>query len=91
MKRTVKTLGTIVAMGTMVVGAYLLGTTQATTVTASQVTTEIKEIVPDGYINTASDDFFNNYVDMREVVDFTATDDCLQLYLADGSGYYWER
>lgn len=33
----------------------------------------------------------SDYFDMSTVVDFVATEDGLQLYAADGSGYYWER
>lgn len=33
----------------------------------------------------------SDYFDMSTVVDFVATVDGLQLYTADGSGYYWER
>lgn len=39
-----------------------------------------------------SDDIYNsNYFDISQVVDFVATEDGLQLYTADGFGYYWER
>lgn len=39
-----------------------------------------------------SEDIYNSdYLDMSQVVDFVATEDGLQLYTADGSGYYWER
>ena len=33
----------------------------------------------------------NNMVDMSKITDFTATESGLQIYLEDGSGYYWER
>lgn len=33
----------------------------------------------------------SDYFDMSTVVDFVATEDGLQLYTADGCGYYWER
>lgn len=81
MKKTIKTTVIIVTMGIMLVCAYLLGTTQTKTV----------ETVPDNYIDTSSYDFYNNYVDMRQVMDFVSNDEGLQLYLSDGSGYYWER
>lgn len=40
---------------------------------------------------TISSSVNSDYFDMSTVVDFTATGDGLQLYTADGSGYYWER
>ena len=73
----------------MLVCAYLLGTTQSETVTEIQTITEVKEVVPDGYIDTNSGEFIDSYVDMRKVVYFEAVDG-LQLYYEDGSGYYWE-
>lgn len=33
----------------------------------------------------------NNMVNMSKVTDFTATETSLQIYLEDGSGYYWEK
>lgn len=36
-------------------------------------------------------DFRNNFIDMRNVVDYTATEYGLQLYFVDGSGYFLER
>lgn len=35
-------------------------------------------------------DFQENFVDMRNVVDFSATESGLQLYFEDGTGYYLE-
>lgn len=63
----------------MLIFAYLLGTTQAETITEIKVITETIEIIPD------------ECIDMREVTDYTATVDGLQLYFEDGSGYYLER
>lgn len=97
MKRIFKTIGIIGAIGIMLACAYLLGTTQAETITEVREITEIKEIekvvvvVPDGCINTASEEFYNNYVDMRQVIDFNVSEYGLQLYLEDGTGYYWEK
>lgn len=84
MKRTTKIIGKAATLGIMLVSSYLLGTTQA------RVSWN-DESIPDSYINTDSYEFFNNYVDMRKVTDFIVTDDGLQLYCTDGSGYYWER
>lgn len=86
MKKTIKTISIIATIGIMLVSAYLLGTTQAGTVTEVQTVTEIKEVVPDGYIPL--DD---GIVDMDAVVGFTASEDGLQLYFEDGSGYWLER
>lgn len=36
-------------------------------------------------------DFKENFVDMRNVVDFVSDGEGLYLYLQDGSGYYFER
>lgn len=41
-------------------------------------------------LSDETEDFRNNFVDMRTVVDFSATKYGLQLYFADGSGYYIE-
>ena len=91
MKRTLKAIGTIGAIIIILVGAYLLGATQAETITEIQTIEKVVEVVPDGYIDTTTEEFYNNFVDMRQVTDYTATADGLQLYLEDGSGYYWER
>lgn len=89
MKRTIKTIGIIATMGIMLVCAYLLGTTQSETVTKVKEVEKVVEVVPDGYIDTNSSEFKDNYVDMRKVVYFEVVDG-LQLYYEDGSGYYWE-
>ena len=95
--KTVKTIVTMAAMAVIAIGSYYLGTTQTKTVTTIQTVTEIKEVekvvevVPNGYIDTTTEDFYNNFVDVRQVVDFTTTEYGLQIYLNDGSGYYWER
>lgn len=67
------------------VGSFFIGTTQAQTV-------EVKtEVIPEGYTDTESYDFYNNYIDMREVADFETDGNGFQITLEDGSGYYWER
>ena len=91
MKRTIKTIGVIGTMGVTIVCAYLLGTTQAETKTEVQTVTEIRDVIPDGYIDTNSNEFYDNYVDMRDVIGYSADDEGLQLYLDNGNGYYWER
>lgn len=86
MRRLVKAICTITAIGTIAFGSYMLGAMQAETVTEIQTVTEIKEVVPDGYIPL--DD---SIVDMDAVVDFTASEDGLQLYFEDGTGFWFER
>lgn len=78
MKRTVKRISVIAIMGIMLTSAYLIGTTKAT-------------VIPDTYIDITSEDFKNNYLDMRDVIDYKAYGNGLQLYCNDGNGYYWER
>lgn len=90
MKKSIKIIGIIATMGIMLVCAYLLGTTQAETITEVQTVTETREVIPDGYIDINSAEFQENFIDMRTVVDFSATEYGLQLYFEDGTGYYWE-
>lgn len=97
MKKSVNIIGAISIMGIMMILSYLLGTTQVEPITEIQTVTEVVEtekiieVVPDGYIDSESAEFQENYVDMRNVIDFDVNEDGLQLYFADGTGYYWER
>lgn len=91
MKKTIKTIGTIATMGIMLVGAYLLGTAQAKTIIEVREVEKNVEVVPAEYIDTTTEEFINNFVDMRKVTDFKVTENSLQLYLENGYGYYWER
>lgn len=50
MERTIKTIGIIATMGIMMILSYLLGTMKAETITEMQTVTEIREVIPDGYI-----------------------------------------
>lgn len=43
-----------------------------------------------GTLPDETEDFQNNFVDMRMVVDFDVTKNGLQLYFEDGTGYYIE-
>lgn len=43
------------------------------------------------YVDTGSEEFQNNFIDMRKVTDYSATNTGLYIYLEDGAGYYWER
>ena len=42
-------------------------------------------------LDDMTDVYINNTIDMRKVIDFDTTEKGLQIYLDDGSGYYWER
>ena len=86
MGKSFRIIGVIAAIGITMMLSYLLGTTQAETITEIQTVTETREVVPDGYIP-----FNDDIVDMNTIVDFTATEYGLQLYFKDGSGYFWER
>lgn len=74
-----------------IISAYLVGATESETIVKTETVTEIKEVIPDGYINTNSEEFQNDYINMNDVVGYEATDSGLQLYTTDGCGYYWER
>lgn len=76
-----------IAIGLSLTVAVLNPKTETKTVTVEKVV----EVVPDNYVDTTSYDFYNNYLDMRQVVDFEATETGLLLHTKDGSGYYWER
>lgn len=97
MKKSIKIIATIAAMGIMMILSYLLGAMQAETVTEIQTVTEIREVekpvevVPDGFIDTSSAEFQDNYIDMRSVIDFSVSEYGLQLYFEDGTGYWLER
>ncbi len=96
MKKSIKTIGFIATIGILLVSSYLLGTMQAETITEIQTVTETREIekpvevVPDGFIDTRPEEFQDNYIDMRSVVDFDVSEYGLQLYCEDGTGYWLE-
>lgn len=88
MKKMIITLALFVVVA---VSSFILGTTQAKTVTEVKEVEKIVEVMPNGYIDTTTDEFFNNYIDMRTVTDFETNGNGLQLYTNDGNGYYWEK
>ena len=48
--------------------------------------TEVLKDIPNETI-----DYRNTMVNMSKVTDFSTTENSLQLYMSDGSGYYWEK
>lgn len=78
----------VIVMAAVVgIGSYVMGTTQAKAITEVQTVTEIQEVETEKIIEAIPD----NYVDMRQVVNFTTTENGLYLYTQDGNGYYWEK
>lgn len=65
--------------------------TEAQTTEATETVTETLEVIPDGYINTNSEEFYNNYINMNDVIGYEATDAGLMLHMKDGTGYWWEK
>ena len=74
-KKIIITVLALITVSIIIVDAYLLGKTQT----------------PNNYINMHSSEFINNFIDMREISDFTATETDLQIYLKDGNVYFWEK
>ena len=85
-----KRIRTVITVSIIALSAYFLGTANADTVTEIRETEKGIEVIPEGYMDMTSSEFIENYVDMREVTHFEISDDGLQLYMADGTGYYWE-
>ena len=50
MNKTIKTIGTVATMVIIAAGSYLLGTSQAKTVTEIRTVEKTVEVMPDGYI-----------------------------------------
>lgn len=73
----------------IIAGLFILCTASAYTFGKSQ--NKAVETIPDNYINTESNAFLNDYVDMKKVADFETTENGLYIYTDNGDGYYWER
>ena len=76
-----RAIGKIIVVGTMLVMSFRSGMRHAE---------KIIEVIPDNYINTESEYFSEHYVDMSQVAAWSSTEEGLQLYFSDGSGYYLE-
>lgn len=91
MKKNITRIGTIATMIILLYCAYWLGFTRSELMTEVKAVEAVADVMIDNYIDTRSEEYFNNYIDMRTVIDFEATEHGLQLYTVDGNGYYWER
>lgn len=76
MERMIKLLGMVAIMGVMLFAGFTLGRYSASA---------------SAYVDTGSEEFQNNFIDMRKVTDYSATNTGLYIYLEDGSEYYWKR
>lgn len=86
-----KKIATAILIGIAIISSYYFGTTQSETEIVTKTKTETVEVIPEGYVDTTTDNFYNNYLDMRTVTDFETTETGLQIYTSDDSRYYWER
>lgn len=43
------------------------------------------------YVHIRINELHENWVDMRQVIDFEVTEKGLQLYLTNNENYYWEK
>ena len=77
MKKSIEKIGIIAVMGIMLICAYLLGTTQAKTIT------ETKTVIPDGYIAIENciplEDIAGWYYDKYDYLTFSLKDTTRQL------------
>ena len=78
---------TLLAVGTV---AYFGGATAGNTAEAASRTESQIESIPDGYIDMDSDEFIENYIDLRTVTGYSGTETGLMLYTEDDCGYYLE-
>lgn len=89
MKKALYIIFTILlAVSTYIVGKEFNPRT-ITEVETVEIEKEVKTI-PDGYIDTTTEEFYNNYLDMRTVINYVSTNDGILLHTEDGNGYYLE-
>ena len=92
MKKSIETIGIIAIM---LIGAYLLGTTQAKTITETKTVikteTITKEVIPDGYIAIENsiplEDIAGWYYDKYDYLAFSLKDTTRQLNSFQGKSY----
>lgn len=93
MKKPIKTTIITTTMGVMLACAYLLGTAQAEPLRI-QAIKAVKAIADGKHIAMDAatfQDSYEHHIDMQQVTGFEVSVNGLQIYFADGTGYYWER
>lgn len=89
MKKSIEKIGIIAVMGIMLIGAYLLGTTETKTIIKTNTTT--KEVIPDGYIAIENciplEDIAGWYYDKYDYLTFSLKDTTRQLNSFHGKSY----
>lgn len=91
-KRAIKkAIGKTIIISTMLAASYGVGLNHSHPTENKEIIKSFIEVIPNGYINAESKEFQDYFVDMRQVVDFETSEDGLQLYYEDGSGYWWNR
>ena len=89
MKKSIEKIGIIAVMGIMLIGAYLLRTTETKTIIKTNTTT--KEVIPDGYIAIENciplEDIAGWYYDKYDYLAFSLKDTTRQLNSFQGKSY----
>ena len=89
MKKSIEKIGIIAVMGIMLIGAYLLGTTETKTVIKTETIT--KEVIPDGYIAIENciplEDIAGWYYDKYDYLTFSSKDTTRPLNSFHGKSY----
>ena len=92
MKKTIEAIKFMAILDVVIIIMTLVYyETAQTNINAETETEEIPfelEAVEHDYIDTTTEEFRNNYLDMRTVIGYTGTANGLQLHTEDGNGYY---
>lgn len=78
----------LIAVGAV---AYFAGTTQAETIIETVTIEKPVAVVPEGYIDTHSQEFANYYIDLRQIVDWNSIGDEIAIITTDNIEYYAYR
>lgn len=97
MKRTTKDIIFLIVVSVMLFCAYQLGTTQAKA--EAKETVKTVEVIPEGYISIKdciplediTEEYKENYIDLRTVTGFKVNGNNLWIYTDDGNSYLIEK